>query len=236
MLACAAVQAETQLSFTALRDLVDKVYDEVADELPAPQRHTFDITLLREEPGATPVDQGAIGITLLTTLRALGARAPTLIAIDDIQWLDAASASALAYVLRRLTSDDRVAILVARRTGETTAERPLGLDGLDPETLRIVRVDGLSMGELARILRSRLGVAYERTELHRLHDASDGNPFIALELARALGPSPAPLAPGEQLPVPETWHALVDGRLAALPPETLDALVVAAALPRPTRS
>ncbi len=234
MLACTAVQAEAQLSFTAIRDLVDSVYDEFVADLPAPQRHTLDVVLLREAPSGVPPDYGAIGISLLTIFRALGARAPTLVAIDDIQWLDPGSASALAYVLRRLTHDDRAAIFVARRTNEVAAERPLGIDQLNPELVQIVRADGVSMGELAQILRSHGGIAYEHTVLHRLHDASGGNPFIALELARALGPSPAPLAPGEQLPVPETWHALVEGRLAAMPSATFDALLVAAALARPT--
>ena len=234
VLACAAVQAETQLSFTALRDLVESVYDDVAEKLPAPQRQTLDVTLLREPPGAMPPDHGEIGVSLLTTFRALGARAPTLIAIDDVQWVDPASASALAYVLRRFTETDRVVMLVAGRTDGATVERPLGLHRLDPAMVRIVPVDGLTIGALGRALRTHLGRAYPHPTLQRLHDVSGGNPFVALELARALGPSPPTLAPGVPLPVPTAWRALVDERLTALPPETLDALGVASALARPT--
>ena len=52
ILACAGAEAETQLSFTALRDLLEDVFDEVADELPAPQRDVLAVLLLRDDVGA----------------------------------------------------------------------------------------------------------------------------------------------------------------------------------------
>ena len=51
---------------------------------------------------------------------------PLLIAVDDAQWLDAGSASVLAFAFRRLATAP-VAILVARRSGATEAA-PLGLE------------------------------------------------------------------------------------------------------------
>src|SRR5205809_3358155 len=50
VLASTAAEAETQLSFTVVRDLLDALFDEIADELPTPQRHALAVTLLREEP------------------------------------------------------------------------------------------------------------------------------------------------------------------------------------------
>lgn len=41
VLACAAAGSEAQLSFTALRDLLADVFDDVADKLPAPQRRAL---------------------------------------------------------------------------------------------------------------------------------------------------------------------------------------------------
>ena len=38
VLSCSAAVSEAQLSFTALRDLLDVAFDEVADRLPPPQR------------------------------------------------------------------------------------------------------------------------------------------------------------------------------------------------------
>ena len=61
----------------------------------------------------------------------------------------------------------------------------------------------------------------------RIHERSDGNPFFALELARALGRDVDPLAP---LPVPETLEELLRARIAGLPASTHEALALVAAL------
>src|SRR5688572_21514348 len=45
VLSCAGAEAEAQLSFNAVRDLLGDVFDEVADELPAPQRRALSATL-----------------------------------------------------------------------------------------------------------------------------------------------------------------------------------------------
>jgi predicted ATPase len=100
-LSARANQAETQLSFTGLVDLLDGV-DTTALGLPAPQEHALAVALLRAEPsGATPEDR-AIALGLLGALRALATRNPVLVAIDDVQWLDPPSADALTFAVRRL--------------------------------------------------------------------------------------------------------------------------------------
>src|SRR5919198_1331585 len=95
VLASSASGSETQLSFTALHDLLDGAFDEVADELPPPER-------------------SAIAVAVLNVLRLVGSQAATVIALDDVHWLDAASASPLAYALRRL-GDEPVRFLLAVR-------------------------------------------------------------------------------------------------------------------------
>ena len=52
---------------------------------------------------------------VLSCLRALSRREPLLVAVDDAQWLDAASAAALEFALRRITKDDRVSFLFSWR-------------------------------------------------------------------------------------------------------------------------
>src|SRR5262249_52993295 len=47
-------------------------------------------------------DPFARGRVVLEELRRLASAVPTVVAIDDLQWLDAASARALRYALRRL--------------------------------------------------------------------------------------------------------------------------------------
>ena len=88
-------------------------------------------------------------------------------------------------------------------------------------------VGPLSAGALHRVLHDRLGIPFPRQTLLRIHERSDGNPFFALELARALDADVDPLAP---LPVPETLEELLRARIAGLPASTHEALAVVAAL------
>ena len=229
VLACTAAGAETQLSFTTIRDLLSDAFDEIADELPAPQRHALAVTLLREESRGPPPDPGAIAVAFLGALRALAAGSRVLVAVDDVQWVDEASAGPLAYVLRRLEQED-IGVLFARRSFEH-GPRPLGLDDIEA---RIVGLGGLSIGALGKLLLDRIGSAYPRPTLHRLHQVSGGNPFYAVELGRALAGSIESLRPSDPLPVPRTLHELVRERLTALPPDTREVLDFAAALARPS--
>ena len=82
-----------------------------------------------------------------------------------------------------------------------------------------------------RLLRDRLGRSFARQTLLRIHEQSGGNPFFALEIARALDGDVDPLEP---LPVPPTLEGLVRVRLTGLPPRTRDALGLAAAIGTPS--
>ena len=100
-------------------------------------------------------------------------------AIDDAQWLDAPTAAVLEFALRRLRREP-VGVLVAGRTdGGLELERALPVERL--------RVGPLGEAAIHRVVRAQLDVALPRPELLRIHEASGGNPFYALELARALG-------------------------------------------------
>ena len=70
--------------------------------------------------------------------------------------------------------------------------------------------------------------------LHRVHEASGGNPFFALELARAVQQAGGELGPGKEFPAPEGLRDLVRARVAELPPSVHDVLLTAAAMARPT--
>ena len=188
--------------------------------MPPPRRRALAITLLREEPGASSPDPGAIGVSLLTALRLIAAQRPVLLAIDDIQWLDAGTAVPLAYALRRVR-EEPIAVLATHRPDTRVLDRV-------PHTT--VTLGPVSLGSLGRILRERLDVTYPRPTLQRLHAATGGNPLFALEAAQALG---RPLAPGAPLPVPPTLRALVRDRLAAFGDATQQALLTAAAVAHP---
>jgi DNA-binding CsgD family transcriptional regulator len=232
-LSCRPVEAEIELPFAALGDLLEDVSDDVLAGLPDPQREALEIALLRAETKPARSEGRAVALGLLGVMRMVSEGSPLLLAIDDVQWLDAPSADALAFAARRLRGEP-VGFLLARR-GETPEGVPLGLDrALEPRRLVRLEVGPLDLQSLDRLLRTRLDRQFLRPALAEVGRVSGGNPFFALELGRAVVASDVPLAPGEPLPVPATLQGLVRERLAALPTEASEAALVVSALSRPT--
>ena len=229
VLACRPSASEATLSLAAVGDLLDAVPPDLWEALPAPQRRALDVALLRVEPGDLPVDQRAIAAGFRSLVTGLAAERPVLLAVDDVQWLDAASATIVGFVLRRLGAE-RIALLATRRLSE-----PVRLDVatvIGPDRLARERLRPLSLGALQRALSERLAIVYPRSTLVRVHTASHGNPLFALEIGRLLeerGTTPA----GEPLPVPDEIRDLVRARVAALPAATRDLLLAAALLAQP---
>jgi DNA-binding CsgD family transcriptional regulator len=225
-------ESETTLSFSGLSDVLDPVLDEVLAPLPAAQRGALARALVLEEVEGPAPDAHAIGVALLNGLRGLCEARPLLLAIDDVQWLDAASASALSYATRRLRAE-RIGVLLARRSGLGS---PLVDDLRRRRGLHELRVDALDVTSLHQVVHAHLSVALPRPLLAEVHQASGGNPFFALEIVRTLARSGAAVEAGKPLPVPEALHDLVHGRLRALSTECRDFLAAAAAHAHPTIS
>jgi tetratricopeptide (TPR) repeat protein len=163
----------------------------------------------------------------------LARQGPTLVGIDDVQWLDQPSRSAIAFAARRLT-DERLGLLVARRLQEGPGV-PLDLDRALPEDrLHRLPIGSLALTELDSLLDARLDVPLSRRTLVRLQRLSGGNPFFALEIGRAILRSGDPLMPSGDLPIPSSLRELVRARLALLAPAALESAQLAAALSRPT--
>jgi len=80
-----------------------------------------------------PIDPLIVGVELTELFSDFAVACPTLVVIDDAHWLDPSSASALAFVARRIEGD-AIAILAASRTGEKLPSRDLGLPTLDGAT------------------------------------------------------------------------------------------------------
>jgi DNA-binding CsgD family transcriptional regulator len=228
VLACRPTASEAALSLVAVADLLDAVPERAWEGLPGPQRRALEVALLRIEPGERPVDQRAIGAGFRALVTRLAAETPVLLAVDDIQWLDPASATVLGFVLRRL-GPEPVGVVATRRLSEAARLDVAALT--PPEALARERVGPLSLGALQRTLSQRLGASLPRSTLARVHEASRGNPLFALEIARLLaerGATPV----GEPLPVPDDIRELVGARVAALPAATRDLLLAAALLAR----
>ena len=103
VLSSRSVEAEARMSFTTLGDLLAGVLEETGHELPEPQRQAIDAALLRV--GNVRPDRLAVSLATSTLLRSLGEAGPVLLAIDDIQWIDPASAKVLSFAIRRLRTE-----------------------------------------------------------------------------------------------------------------------------------
>jgi len=229
-LAASPAEAETSFAYAALGDLLRDDVDALA-QLPPRQRQALQVALLLDDEDDHRPDQQSVALAVLAVFRRLAEDHPLVVAVDDVQWLDAASALVLGYAIRRL--DNRpVALLAAWRTAPG-ARVPLDLDrGPASERLERLPLLPLSLGAVQHMLQERLGFLPPRPAFRRLHELSGGNPFFALELAQAFRAGTVQLEPGERLP--GALDGLVGARLQALSSDARRALAAAAALAQPT--
>ncbi len=229
VLQSAPATGDVRLAFAGLSDLLEPRLDDVIGELPAPQARALRVALLLEEAPPLPPEPRAIAAALRGAVSLLARSAPVLMVIDDVQWLDPATEAAVGFAIRRVEYEP-VGLLCALRRAEPGADHPLELDRarLPAEMLP---VGGLSLGAVHRMLRARLGTAFSHPALRRIEAGSGGNPFIALEIGRALVRRGGSVSTDTRLPVPETLSGLVDERLSTLAPAVIDAIQVVAVLP-----
>ena len=232
-----AAGAEVNLSLSVLGDLLEDHLSDLLPALPAPQRRALEVALLLEDDGGHPPDQRAVSAGALTAIRTLARDRPVVIAIDDAQWVDPQSTEILAFVLRRLR-DLPVAVVVTWRTPSAAAPATSPALGLRLERAMErapdrLAVGPLSFGALHHILRSRTGLELNRRAIQRIHEASGGNPFYALELAGSIARD-ATASRDEPLTFGGGLGELLQGRLGGLDEPTREALFVAAAAAQPT--
>ena len=148
-------------------------------------------------------------------------RQPLLCVVDDAQWLDGASARALAFVARRLLAE-RVALAFATRdVGSGWVRFPQ------------LRVEPLGRRDARALLESVLAARLDEAVLEQIVAETGGNPLALLELPRGL--TPAQLAGGFGLPAALPLSTGIEQsfsrRLARLPRDTRRLLLLAAAEP-----
>lgn len=197
-------QAEARLPFAVLSDLFSTVGDEVLDRLPEAQQAALGRALRRR---TTPrrVDPTAVALATLGTLRLLSEPRPVVVAVDDLQWVDAPSMRALAFALRRLGAAP-VGIAATVRSGSEGASATVTGGG----AARASRIElaGLGKQHLAELVFGETGLTLTPSQLGKLATLSGGNPFYALELAATGDP---------ELAVPDTLAGALRTRLSALP-------------------
>ncbi|BFU45304.1 ATP-binding protein [Krasilnikovia sp. MM14-A1004] len=234
LLVCRMGERESNLSFAGLTDLVGAVPDAVLGGLPAPQRRALDAALLRAAPDGAPPDPRAVNLATLTVVRLLAAAGPVVLAVDDAQWCDPATADALRFVVRRIGREPVGLLATMRTSGAGARPSPAWLDAsVDADRVRRVALGPLSPAELYRLIRARTVLRPAKPDLLRLAGASAGNPLFALELARTVARAGWP-DPTARLPVPTTVTGAVAATVAGMPEQSRETLLIAAALRHPT--
>ncbi|MCI0434116.1 MAG: AAA family ATPase [Gemmatimonadetes bacterium] len=159
-------------------------------------------------------------VELLAVLTTDG---PVALVIDDLQWLDEASAALLHFVMRTASRGACPLFAMAGRPVELeenaavlTVVRALKRDRNLTE-LELTNLDTESTAVLA-------GSVAPGADAARVYADSGGNPLYAIEVARALARNEA--SPSD------TLDRLIDERLARLPPHVRELLPWAAALGR----
>ena len=118
ILACRPSAAEARLAYAALGDLFATVTAaELAGLEPMLGEALGQALLRRPLAGGVQLDARIVGAASAAVLASLARQQPLLVLVDDVQWLDTASAPALAFALRRLPAHG-VLVLAARRSDE----------------------------------------------------------------------------------------------------------------------
>ena len=229
VLSARPAEREQQLSFAALGDLLRDVVHEIERALPEPQRRALWAALLLG--GSEPsIDARTTATGVVTALRRIAAERPVVIAIDDAQWLDRASERALDFAIRRLP--EGTGVVLARRDSLGDSTLDLGAS-MGQGAVGHLHVGALPDSELRRLVAAE-APALSPSGLTRVVAASRGNPFHAIEIARAA--RDIGIEPGGELPIPESLDVLVRERIARLSPHARAAATAIAASFRPTRA
>jgi DNA-binding CsgD family transcriptional regulator len=209
----AGVESEMELAFAALQQLCAPMLGKLAS-LPDPQRAALGVAF-GLSAGAAP-DRFLVGLAVLSLVSEAAEQQPLLCVVDDAQWLDRASAQALAFVARRLLAEPVALVFATREPGEE-------FRGL-PELL----VEGLGDSAARELLGSVVGGPLDERIRDRIVAETRGNPLALLELPRG-GPwvPGVPGVSGSRGRIEESFRR----RVEVLPAATRLLMVVAAAEP-----
>jgi len=210
------IESEAELAFASLHLLLSPVLDHL-DGLPDPQRTALSgaLGLGPSQPG----DRFLIALAVLSLLSELAEERPLVCLLDDVQWLDRASATALQFVARRLEGEGVAMLFAARESGQafvTPGIAEMRLGGLDSDASAALLAER-DTGLPASVREEILGEAR-------------GNPLALIELPavaeRDAPPGVPLLAP---LPVTSRLQDVFGHQVRSLPAATQTLLLVAAA-------
>ena len=202
VLACRGFEAESQLAFAGLGDLLRPLAEHL-DALPEAQRAALEGVLSVGPPAVA--DRLTLNVGVLSLLAAAAEHTPLLLTVDDAHWLDAASLEALAFAARRLEAD-RIAMLVAVRSGEQVV--------FTTDRFELLELQPIGPAAARRLLTESAGST--PVFMDRVIELAGGNPLAVIELARHLEAEPD-LLDHVQLPAGRVQQAFMSRVLALRP-------------------
>ncbi|AQA03713.1 hypothetical protein BVC93_16225 [Mycobacterium sp. MS1601] len=169
-------ESELDLTWSGLEQLCSALHGSLF-KLPSPQRRAMQaaVGLLDTPAGATP-DPLLIGLATLSLLAEAGRRRPTLVVVDDAQWVDAPSLQAFAIAARRLLAEHVAVVFGMRDHG---AERTLG-------NLPELELHGLDRPHSEALLHAAVPWLVDEYTRETLLSEARGNPLALLELQKSL--------------------------------------------------
>ncbi|WP_325695267.1 AAA family ATPase, partial [Pseudonocardia sp.] len=217
VLRAAGVEFEADMAYSALHQVLDPLQEELS-QLSDTHRAALNVALGFGE-GPAP-DRLVVSNAALTLLHDAAATRPILVVVDDLPWLDRASAGVLGFVARRLTGS-RVGFLAASRSEQESFFERAGL----PEH----ELGPLDEQAASELVSTRFPTLVPRVRRQVLAEAR-GNPLALLELSTVLdGRQPAVLAQlPAVLPVSRRLLAMFGSRVTGLPAQTRQLLLLAA--------
>lgn len=174
-----------------------------------------------DQDGEPPVDLYSLSLALLDLITTAAMRQPVLLLLDDLHWVDPASARALAFLARRLDREYVAMIATSRHVvvDASFASLPLATPTLDDAHGILV-----GHGVTAMSVRTALIDAVGTNPLLLVNSVSE----LPADVRRGTRPLPDPL------PFPATVMDGASRRLALLAPGTRTALAAISVLSRPT--
>jgi len=238
VLSVTPTQFERGLPFAALAELIGQCPEGIDRTLPGPQRRALAVALHQAEPTGTEVDALAVPIAVRGLLKALAESEPVTVVIDDLQWLDQASAGSLGFALRGISVDPHLfSVLVGMRPDPETGADLIRCLVEPRHEFVLGRLPNWAIGQL---LRERLGPRWTPPMSDGVARASGGNPFLALMVAQAMQSDVSKWRWSVQdghdpvFPVPPSLAGLLGEKVSLLPQDSRDVLLLVSAAGRLT--
>ena len=220
-------QTESQLAYATVADLLSDVDPGILADLPDLQRIAVDHVLLRATSDGPATDQHVVAAAFAGIVDRLAVGAPVLVAIDDVQWMDASSQAVIAFAARRFAGP--VGVVATERADSVGATATSWLQMMRVDGIERIRISPLSLGGLHALISTRLGRSFPRPTLVRIAEISGGNPFYALELARSIQPG----SRGDRASLPSSLAELMRLRTGNLDSDVVTMLLAAASVADP---